>query len=251
MPRYRLDLEYDGRPYVGWQRQDNGVSIQEVLERAVFSFCGETVVVFGAGRTNSGVHALGQVAHIDLAKTVAPETVTNALNYFLRHDSVVVLRTTLVDGEFHARFSAVWRRYEYRILTRRAPPTFERGRVWHLPGGLNAAAMSRAAKALVGRHDFTSFRSANCQAASPIKTLDELRVIRDGDRITVHAKARSFLHNQVRIMVGSLKRVGDGSWPEHAIREMLAARDRTKGGPTAPAEGLFFVAVGYASDDAR
>jgi tRNA pseudouridine38-40 synthase len=248
MPRYRLDLEYDGTPYVGWQRQDNGISIQEILEHAIFSFCGETAVVFGAGRTDSGVHAQGQVAHVDLAKVVAPETLAKALNYFLRAERIVVLRAGLAAPDFHARFSATWRRYEYRILTRRAPPTFERGRVWHLPAGLDARAMHGAAQALIGRHDFTTFRSAHCQATTPVKTLDELRVVRRGDLVLVHAKARSFLHNQVRIMVGSLKRVGDGSWPPEAIAAALAARDRTRAGPTAPPDGLVLMGVGY---DAR
>ncbi|MSO65708.1 MAG: tRNA pseudouridine(38-40) synthase TruA [Alphaproteobacteria bacterium] len=248
MRRFRIDIEYDGTPFVGWQRQENGPSIQATIEEAIAAFSGEVVTLFGAGRTDAGVHALGQVAHFDLAKDTSPETVMNALNFHLRLTPVVVLRAAAVNADFHARFSALWRKYEYRILNRRAPPTVERDCVWHVPQRLNARAMHRAAKALVGRHDFTTFRSAQCQAASPEKTLDRLTVARRGDHLLVSAVARSFLHNQVRSMVGTLKRVGEGAWQEDAVATALAARDRSRAGPTAPAQGLYLLAVGYPKD---
>ncbi len=252
MPRYKITVEYDGRDFVGWQRQDNGPSVQEALEDAIRGFCGDTVTVFGAGRTDSGVHALGQVAHFDLAEAHPPDTVRDALNFHLKPAAVAVLAAESVAETFHARFDAVRRVYLYRILNRRPPPVLERGRAWWVPAPLDAGSMAAAARALVGRHDFTTFRAALCQARSPVKTLDALDVSRRGDEIHVMARARSFLHHQVRNMVGTLKLVGDGKWTADEVRVALAARDRARGGPTAPADGLYLVEVGYdgpASED--
>ena len=249
MTRYKLILEYDGRGFVGWQRQANGPSLQQALEDAVRKFCGESVTVFAAGRTDAGVHALGQTVHIDLAAEQPPGTVQKALNFHLKPASLAVLAASFAPPGFHARFSATARHYRYRILNRSAPPILEAGRVWHVPPRLNGRAMNRAAQRLVGRHDFTTFRSARCQAASPVKTLDSLRVTRRGDEITVEARARSFLHSQVRAMVGTLKLVGEGAWSEDDAAAALAACDRRAGGPTAPAAGLYLAAVEYADAD--
>jgi tRNA pseudouridine38-40 synthase len=245
MPRYRLTLEYDGRAFVGWQRQDNGPSVQAALEAAIEKFCGERVTAHAAGRTDSGVHARGQVVHFDLAKDAPIDTVRDALNAHLRPAPVAVLEAAVADVQFHARFSAVERRYLYRIVNRRAPLALDLGRAWHVAFPLNAEAMHDAAQLLVGQHDFTSFRAAECQAKSPVKTLDALDVVRDGDEIRVYARARSFLHHQVRNMVGTLKLVGEGKWSIADVGAALDARDRAKGGPTAPAEGLYLVAVRY------
>jgi len=245
MPRYRLTLEYDGRAFVGWQRQDNGPSVQAALEAAIEKFCGERVTAYAAGRTDSGVHARGQVVHFDLAKDAPIDTVRDALNAHLRPAPVAVLEAAVADVQFHARFSAVERRYLYRIVNRRAPLALDLGRAWHIAFPLNAEAMHDAAQLLVGQHDFTSFRAAECQAKSPVKTLDALDVVRDGDEIRVYARARSFLHHQVRNMVGTLKLVGEGKWSIADVGAALDARDRAKGGPTAPAEGLYLVAVRY------
>jgi tRNA pseudouridine38-40 synthase len=245
MPRYRLTLEYDGRAFVGWQRQDNGPSVQAALEAAIEKFCGERVTAHAAGRTDSGVHARGQVVHFDLAKDAPIDTVRDALNAHLRPAPVAVLEAAVADVQFHARFSAVERRYLYRIVNRRAPLALDLDRAWHVAFPLNAEAMHDAAQLLVGQHDFTSFRAAECQAKSPVKTLDALDVVRDGDEIRVYARARSFLHHQVRNMVGTLKLVGEGKWSIADVGAALDARDRAKGGPTAPAEGLYLVAVRY------
>jgi tRNA pseudouridine38-40 synthase len=245
MPRYKLTIEYDGGPFVGWQRQQNGRSIQEALEEAVAAFSRERVTVKGAGRTDAGVHALGQVAHIDLARMWAAETVRDALNAHLRPDPIAVLAVEAVADDFDARFSARKRHYLYRILDRRAPPAIDRGRVWSVPSALNADAMHLAAQSLVGRHDFTTFRAAECQARSPVKTLDRLDVSREGGEIAIRASARSFLHNQVRSMVGTLKKVGEGKWPVVEVAAALAARDRARSGPVAPAHGLYLVSVDY------
>ncbi len=246
MPRYRLLLEYDGLGFAGWQRQRNGLGVQEVLERAIAAFSGERVEVVGAGRTDAGVHATGQVAHFDLSRWLPPERVMGAINAHVRPHPVAVLEARVVADDFHARFSAVERRYVYRILNRRAPPVLERGRVWHVIAPLSVARMQAAAELLVGRHDFSSFRAAECQARSPVKTLDRLWVRRVGEIVEVHAAARSFLHHQVRNMVGTLAEVGRGRRPVDWVREVLAARDRRAAGPTAPAEGLCLVAVRYA-----
>ena len=245
MTRFKLTLEYDGGPFVGWQRQDNGPSVQAALERAVLGFCGERVTVQGAGRTDAGVHALGQVAHVDIAKPCDAETVRDALNAHLRPDPIAVLAAAAVGEDFHARFSAIGRRYRYRIVSRRAPLALERGRAWFLPMALDAEAMHDSAQVLVGRHDFTSFRAAECQAESPVKTLDRLAVARRGEAIEVEAAARSFLHHQVRNLVGTLKLVGEGKWRRQDVAAALAARDRAAAGPTAPAEGLYLVGVDY------
>ena len=245
MTRYKLTLEYDGRDFVGWQRQDNGPSVQAALEAAVTGFCGETVTAHAAGRTDSGVHALGQVAHIDIAKDTTADTVRDALNQHLKPAPVAVLVAEAVDDEFHARFSATGRRYLYRIVNRRAPLALERGRAWFVPSPLDAEAMHEAAQVLVGQHDFTSFRAAECQAKSPVKTLDRLSVERDGEEVRVQAAARSFLHHQVRNMVGTLRLVGIGKWTAGDVAEALEKRDRAAAGPTAPAEGLYLTEVVY------
>lgn len=245
MPRYKLTLEYDGSPFRGWQRQSDGGSVQQTLEHAVRGFCGEEVQVVAAGRTDAGVHATGQVAHLDLARSVTPETLRNALNYHLRPHPVVILAAAPVADDFHARFSAKTRHYLYRIVNRRAPLALERGRAWHVPTPLDAEIMHEAAQRLIGRHDFTSFRSALCQAKSPVKTLDRLTIRRLGDRLEITALARSFLHHQVRNMVGTLKLVGEGRFPVSHVDAVLAARDRAAAGPTAPACGLFLTRVDY------
>ena len=245
MTRYKLTIEYDGRPFVGWQRQANGPSVQQALEEAIEAFCGETAQVLGAGRTDAGVHALGQVAHVDLAKGTAPDTVRDAVNHHLKPLPVAVLAAAAVGPDFNARTSAVRRSYRYRIVNRRAPLTLDAGRAWQVRRPLDAAAMHEAAQLLVGHHDFTSFRAAECQARSPLKTVDLLAVVRDGERIGVAAEARSFLHHQVRNMVGTLMLVGAGRWRAADIADALAARDRIAAGPTAPADGLYLVAVGY------
>ncbi len=245
MSRWKLTLEYDGGGFVGWQRQDNGPSIQQALEEAVAKFCGETVTAQGAGRTDAGVHAIGQVAHLDIARETTAETVRDALNFHLKPAPIAVLSVAAVGEDFHARFSATGRSYLYRIVNRRAPLALERGRAWLVGGTLDAAAMHEAAQALIGHHDFTSFRAALCQAASPVKTLDRLDVMRHGPEITVIAEARSFLHHQVRNMVGTLKLVGEGKWRAGDVSRALAARDRAAAGPTAPPDGLYLTGVRY------
>ena len=243
--RYRLIIEYDGSPFVGWQRQDNGPSVQGALEDAIFKLSGETVTVTGAGRTDTGVHAFGQVAHFDLVKEFAPDKIRDALNHFVRPSPITVLEAAIADPEFHARFSAIGRHYLYRILVRRAPPALDRSRVWHVVHELDAAAMHAAAQSLVGQHDFTTFRAAECQAKSPLKTLDRLDVCRLGEEIHIEAQARSFLHNQVRSMVGTLKLVGEGKWGPAMVGKALDAKDRSRCGPVAPPDGLYLVRVDY------
>jgi tRNA pseudouridine38-40 synthase len=245
MSRFRVTLEYEGAPFVGWQRQDNGPSVQAAVEDAVFALCGERVTVTGAGRTDAGVHALGQVAHFDLEKTFTAEKVRDGLNHHLRPAPVAILEAQEAKPDFHARFSATARHYFYRIVCRRAPLVLERGRAWHIVRELDAQAMHAAAQALLGQHDFTTFRAAECQAPSPVKTLDRLDVQRASDEIHIEARARSFLHHQVRSMVGSLKLVGEGKWPIGRLKEILDARDRSACGPVAPPEGLYLVRVDY------
>jgi tRNA pseudouridine38-40 synthase len=245
MPRYRITIEYDGTPFVGWQRQAAGVSVQGALEAAIGNFCGETVSVRGAGRTDAGVHARGQVAHFDLAKTWEPDRVRDAMNFHLRPHPIAVLASSLADDTFDARFSAVKRHYEYRILTRRAPPVLQRNRVWWIVHELKFEAMREAAGVLIGRHDFTTFRAAQCQAASPVKTLDVFDVAREDENIVCRVSARSFLHHQVRSMVGSLKLVGEGKWTRNDMAAALAACNREACGPVAPASGLYLVGVDY------
>jgi tRNA pseudouridine38-40 synthase len=246
MPRYRLTLEYDGTPFVGWQIQASGMSVQGRLTAAIHKFSGETVSLRGAGRTDAGVHALGQVAHFDLTREWPAETVRAAVNFHLKPDPIAIVDCVPVPAEFDARFSAVARHYRYRILTRPAPPVLDRDRVWWVPQSLSAEAMSEAAPALVGRHDFTTFRAAGCQAKSPLKTLDRLAVTAAGNEVVIEASARSFLHNQVRSMVGSLKLVGEGKWTTADLAAALAARDRAACGPVAPARGLYLMKVDYA-----
>ncbi len=245
MPRYLLLVEYDGGPFRGWQRQASGPSVQERLERAISAFSGAQVAVCAAGRTDAGVHALLQPVHVDLPRAYAPETLVGAINHHLRPDPIAVLEAREVDPSFHARFSALKRRYLYRILNRRAPPALLRGRVWHVVPPLCAEHMQEAAQRLVGRHDFTSFRAAECQARSAVKTLDLLVVERRGEMVEVRAEARSFLHHQVRNMVGSLVLIGLGRRPVAWIEEVREARDRRRAGPTAPASGLFFAGARY------
>src|SRR5437899_2695135 len=227
MPRYKLTIEYDGGPFVGWQIQDNGPSVQGVLAAAVEAFCGEKVSVQGAGRTDAGVHALAQVGHVDLAKDWDTDTVRDALNAHLRPHPIAVLAAERVPGDFDARFSARKRHYLYRIVNRRADLALDRNRAWRIARPLDVPAMQAAAQGLVGRHDFTTFRPAECQAKSPVKTLDRLDVERAGDEVRIHAAARSFLHHQVRSMVGSLALVGDGKWSADDLARVLAARDRS------------------------
>ena len=245
MTRFRLLVEYDGGPFVGWQRQENGPSVQQAIEDAVFAFCQERVASVAAGRTDAGVHALGQVVHLDLARDCSADTLRDAMNFHLKPQPIAILSAEAVAPDFHARFSAIGRRYLYRIVNRRAPLALARGRAWWLPGTLDTDAMAAAAERLVGRHDFTSFRSSICQAASPVKTLDRLSVERAGEEIRIEASARSFLHHQVRNMVGSLKLVGEGRWTADDLSAALEARDRRAAGPTAPPEGLYLVAVVY------
>jgi tRNA pseudouridine38-40 synthase len=245
MPRYKLLLEYDGTPFVGWQVQDNGPSVQGRLAQAIKDFSGEETLPRGAGRTDAGVHALGQVAHFDLAKDWTTDKVRDALNAQLRPDPIAVLACDIAAGDFDARFSALARHYLYRIVNRRAPLALDRDRAWQVVQRLDAAAMHDAAQLLVGHHDFSTFRSSECQAASPLKTLDRLVVDRDGDAIRIEASARSFLHNQVRSMVGSLKLVGEGKWSAGDLEQALEARDRAACGPVAPASGLYLAKVDY------
>lgn len=245
MPRYRLLIEYDGSPFVGWQRQTNGRGVQQAIEEAVTAFCGEAPSINGAGRTDAGVHALGQVAHFDVVREWPEDTVRDAINAHLRPEPVAILEATRVGNDFDARFSAIKRHYRYRIVSRRAPLAVERGHAWHVMKALDAGAMHDAAQALVGHHDFTTFRSTECQAASPEKTLDRLDVTRKGDLIVVEATARSFLHNQVRSMVGSLKMAGEGKWTRADMKAALDARDRAACGPVAPPQGLYLVQVDY------
>ena len=245
--RILITIEYDGTPFVGWQRQVSGLSVQQVLEEAAAELTGGDVLVQGAGRTDSGVHATGQVAHLDVPDKFDANRVMEALNALTGDHPVTIRAAREVDAETHARFSATGRRYLYRILARRQPPALDRNRVWHHRGVLDAEAMQEAAGHLVGRHDFTSFRASQCQAESPVRTLDALRVERSGEEIHVHAAARSFLHHQVRNIVGTLAMVGSGKWTGDDVAAALAARDRSAAGPTAPPDGLYLTDVTYPS----
>jgi tRNA pseudouridine38-40 synthase len=245
MPRYRMTIEYDGSPFSGWQRQVGQPSVQAAIEDAVSRLGQSPAVLFGAGRTDAGVHALGQVAHIDLEKTWLPEKLMAAINAQVRPDPVSVFDVCETNESFHARFSALARHYEYRIRDSRTPPALDRHRVWWVPYRLDEAAMHSAAQQLTGHHDFTTFRSSQCQSKSPVKTLDRLDVLREGRDVIVRASARSFLHNQVRSLVGTLKLAGEGKWSAADVRKALQAADRSACGPVAPPQGLYLVKVDY------
>jgi tRNA pseudouridine38-40 synthase len=245
MPRYKLTIEYDGTGLVGWQRQANGPSVQAAIETALTAITGAEVRIRGAGRTDAGVHALGQVAHADLARDWRPDVLRDALNAHLRPSRIAIVKAEPVPAAFDARFSAVRRHYLYKIINRRSPLALEAGRAWLVKRKLDAEAMQAAAQVLVGRHDFSTFRDAECQAASPVRTLDRLEVVRQGEIIEIHASARSFLHHQVRSMVGSLEHVGAGKWSREDLKAALDARDRSRCGMVAPAAGLYFLAVDY------
>ena len=245
MPRYKLTIEYQGTGLVGWQRQDNGPSVQGHIEQAFLKFCHEEVLVYGSGRTDAGVHALGMVAHVDLESEHDANTVKKAVNYHLKPSRIAILDAEVVDDEFHARFGAKKRHYLYRIHNRRAPLTLTRDHTWFFAKELDAEAMHEAAQILVGHHDFTSFRAAACQSQSPVKTLDKLDVKRVGEEVHIHASATSFLYHQIRNFAGTLVMVGEGRWTKEDIQKALDARDRAAAGPTAPPEGLYFVKVDY------
>jgi len=250
MPRYKLTIEYDGRPFVGWQMQSNGPSVQGLLVEAVDRFCGQKVAIQGAGRTDAGVHALAQVCHFDLTRNWDVGTVRDALNAHLRPNPIAVISAEKVGADFDARFSAIRRHYVYRIINRRADLTFERGRAWRIATPLNSAAMHAAAQRFVGRHDFTTFRDSQCQAKSPVKTLDQLDVHRIKDDIHVMTSARSFLHSQVRSMVGALALVGEGKWTADDVSLALYRRDRSACPPVAPPDGLYLARVEYPESEA-
>ena len=245
MTRFALTVEYDGRPFMGWQRQDHGPSVQAAIERAAHEITGEAITVHAAGRTDAGVHGLGMRAHLDVARAITPFRLMVALNARLRPDPVAVLSCEVVPDDWHARFSCLARHYEYRIVTRRAPLTWEAGLTWRVPQEIDAVAMHEAAQVLVGRHDFTTFRSAHCQSDSPVKTLDRLDVMATDDRISVFASARSFLHHQVRSMVGCLALVGQGKWTGRDLQTALDAKDRAALGYNAPPDGLYFLRADY------
>ena len=249
MTRFALTLEFDGGPFMGLQRQAHGPSVQQSVEEAARAVTGERVIVHAAGRTDTGVHALAMRAHVDITKDMTPFRLMEALNALLRPDPIAVIACEAVAEDWHARFSCIGRSYLYRIVNRRAPLTLEKGRAWHVAQPLDAEAMHRAAQALVGHHDFTTFRSVHCQAQSPLKTLDRLDVRREGDVVIIEAEARSFLHHQVRSMVGCLSLVGLGRWREGQVGEALAARDRAALGLNAPPDGLYFVRALYPDEE--
>jgi len=245
MPRFKLTLEYNGTAFVGWQRQKDGRAVQQAVEEALEAMCSTPVETFAAGRTDAGVHASGQVVHFDLARDFTPDRIRDGLNFYLREQRIAVLDSSIVDDAFDARFSATARHYLYRILNRRPPPALDAGFVWHVPVPLDADAMHAAAQVLIGHHDFTSFRSTECQAKSPERTLDHLAVSRAGEEIHITVRSRSFLHNQVRITAGTLKMVGEGRWTANDVKVALEKKDRSAAGPTAPADGLCLTRVDY------
>lgn len=245
MPRYKVILEFDGGPFVGWQAQTNGRAVQQALEEAVFKFSGEKVAAYSAGRTDAGVHALAMPAHFDLEKPKAPGVIRDALNFHLKPEPIAVLEAEEVAADFHTRFSATARRYRYRIVNRRAPLTLDAGRAWRLALPIDAAAMHSAAQVLIGRHDFTTFRASTCQADTPVKTLNSISVRRAGEDIIIETAARSFLHHQVRSMAGSLAEVGMSRWSIADFEAAFRAADRTRCAQVAPPEGLYFVAADY------
>jgi tRNA pseudouridine38-40 synthase len=245
LTRWRLTVEFDGQPFMGWQRQNHGPSVQQALEEAIFRMTGEMASVHAAGRTDAGVHALAMSAHVDIARNVTEHRLREGINALVRPNPISVTAVEQVPADWHARFSCIGRKYLYRILNRRAPPTLDRGRVWHIALPLDVGTMAKGAGMLVGRHDFTTFRSVHCQSDSPVKTLDRLDVRRAGEEIHVEAAARSFLHHQVRSMVGCLALVGRGQWQPEDMRRALEARDRAELGLNAPSEGLYFVEAAY------
>ncbi len=245
MTKYKLVVEYDGSPYVGWQRQKNGMSVQQALEEAAHAFCSEECAIKGAGRTDTGVHALGQVADVDIAKETSTDQVRDALNFHLKPHPIAVLSAEEVGDEFSSRFDALQRHYLYQITDRRPPLTVTKKRSWHVPIPLDVDAMHAAAQTLVGKHDFTTFRSSNCQSKSPLKTVDRIAVSRVGEELHVTVAARSFLHNQVRSFVGALKLVGEGKWIKKDLQASLEAKDRTACAPIAPPHGLYLERVDY------
>lgn len=245
MPRYKLTIEYDGSPYVGWQRQKTHRSVQQVLEEAIPKFSNETVTVHGAGRTDAGVHAMGQVAHIDLNREFTTDKLRDAMNHFMKDEPVSILLAEEVDENFHARFSAYARHYIYRIVDRRADLTFDRKLAWRAMSPVDAEAMHEAAQYLVGKHDFSTFRDAQCQADSPVKSLSKIEVQRDGDEIDIYVSAPSFLHRQVRSITGSLMEIGRGKKPVSWMKEILEAADRSQCGTVAPPDGLYLSQVDY------
>ena len=245
MPRYKLTIEYDGSPFVGWQAQTNGMSVQQTLEDGIKGFCGQEVRVAGAGRTDAGVHALGQVAHIDLEDEVRSDTLRDAVNAHMRGHPVAIVEAEQVPDSFEARFGAIRRHYLYRIVNRRAPLTLDAKQAWLVHRPLDAEAMHDAAQALIGKHDFTTFRSMQCQAKSPVKTMDRITVSRYAEEIEITCEARSFLHNQVRSIVGTLKLVGEGKWTRRDVEKALNAKDRAACGPVSPPDGLYLVRVDY------
>jgi tRNA pseudouridine38-40 synthase len=249
--RFRLIVEYDGRPFMGWQRQAHGPSVQQAIEEAVFAITGEQAVLHAAGRTDAGVHALAMTAHVDIHRAITPFRLSEGLNARLRPLPVAILRADIAADDWHARFSCTGRRYLYRIVNRRAPLALDAGKAWQVAVSLDAGAMHDAAQRLVGRHDFTTFRSAHCQSESPVKTLDSLTVERNGETIEIRAAARSFLHHQVRSMVGCLQLVGRGKWSADDLAAALQARDRAALGLNAPPDGLYFIEAVYEGAPAR
>ncbi len=245
MTRWRLTIEFDGGPFMGWQRQDHGPSVQQALEEAIHRMTGELIAVHAAGRTDAGVHALAMAAHVDIAKSLTEHRLREGINALVRPNPISVTAVQPVDGNWHARFSCIGRKYLYRILNRRAPPALDLGRVWHIAVPLDVEAMAEGAAMLVGRHDFTTFRSVHCQSDSPVKTLDRLDVKRVGEEIHIEAAARSFLHHQVRSMVGCLALVGRNQWQPNDIVRALETRDRAELGLNAPPQGLYFVEAAY------
>ncbi len=245
MPRYKLTLEYDGTGFCGWQRQEGQFSIQQCLEQAIYAFCRQEAIVYAAGRTDAGVHALGQVAHVDLTKDEEAYTVMQALNAHLRPHAISVLQAEKSSDDFHARFSASKREYIYKIINRRAPLALDCNRAWHVVEPLDAEAMQEAAKVLIGKHDFTSFRATECQAKSPVKTLESIEIMRRGDEIRFSLRAPSFLHHMVRNIVGTLRLAGNGKWNAGDMRHALETRNRSAAGETAPPQGLYLVKVMY------
>lgn len=245
MPRYKLTIEYNGQPYHGWQRQQGFPTLQEEIEEAILNFCGESAEIFCAGRTDAGVHALGQVAHVDLPRSYPAYSVQQAVNFHMKSRNISIINAEEVSDNFHARFSATRREYLYRIINRTAWLSLDAGRVWHVPEPLNVQAMHDAAQVLLGTHDFTSFRDTHCQSQSPIKTLDKFDIFMEGREIHCHLVARSFLHHQVRNMVGTLRLIGNGKWTTQNLQQALQARSRSAAGETAPPDGLYLTAVHY------